>query len=90
MSNAIGFETLPAFPTPILGVGLPDAGAMNAELARAVLAHETEQPSKSHSTTGGWQSTWDVDAWAGASAIRLLAIGRNIVNAPPSIARASR
>jgi uncharacterized protein (TIGR02466 family) len=29
---------------------------------------------------GGWQSTWDMDRWGGASAIKLLAIGRNLAN----------
>jgi len=76
----IAFETLPAFPTPVLIVDVPAAAEMNVELARAVLAREQQQPSKSHSTLGGWQSTWDVDSWAGASAIKLLAIGRNVAN----------
>jgi uncharacterized protein (TIGR02466 family) len=76
----IAFETLPAFPTPLLIVDVPDGVEMNAELSRAVRAREKQQPSKSHSTLGGWQSTWDVESWAGASAIKLLAIGRNIAN----------
>ena len=81
MSRApIAFETVPAFPTPILRVEVPEAAAMNAELTERLLAREREQPSKSHSTLGGWQSTWDVDAWAGAGAIKLLAIGRNVAN----------
>lgn len=81
MSNArIAFETVAAFATPIMTVDVSDAAAMNAELTRVLLAREKEQPSKSHSTTGGWQSTWDVDSWAGAGAIRLLAIGRHIAN----------
>ena len=33
-----------------------------------------------HSNLGGWQSTWDMDRWGGAAAIKLLAIGRNLAN----------
>ena len=76
----IAFDTVPAFPTPILRIDVPDAEAMNVELSRILLAREREQPSKSHSTLGGWQSTWDVDTWAGAGAVKLLAIGRNVAN----------
>jgi uncharacterized protein (TIGR02466 family) len=76
----IAFETLPAFSTPILLVDVPDAAAMNAELVDTLLAREKEQSSKSHSTLGGWQSTWDIDSWAGAGATRLLAIGSTIAN----------
>ena len=73
-------ETMPAFSTPILLVDVPDAAAMNAELADALLAREKEQSSKSHSTLGSWQSTWDIDSWAGAGATRLLTIGSTIAN----------
>ena len=81
MSNQqLAFNTVAAFGTPIVVVDLPDGEQINASLLPALLKRETEQPSKSHSTLGGWQSTWDVDKWAGASAIKLLAIGRNIAN----------
>ena len=79
-SESIAFETIPAFSTPILLIDVPDAAAMNAELASVLLAREREAISKSHSTLGGWQSTWDVDAWAGAGAGRLLAIGCDVAN----------
>ncbi len=81
MSNQqLAFNTVAAFGTPIVVVDLPDGEQINASLLPVLLKRETEQPSKSHSTLGGWQSTWDVDKWAGASAIKLLAIGRNIAN----------
>ena len=81
MSNQqLAFNTVAAFGTPIVVVDLPDGQQINASLLPVLLKRETEQPSKSHSTLGGWQSTWDVDKWAGASAIKLLAIGRNIAN----------
>ena len=80
MSNQLAFNTVAAFGTPIVVVDLPDGEQINASLLPVLLKREAEQPSKSHSTLGGWQSTWDVDKWAGASAIKLLAIGRNIAN----------
>ena len=79
-SEPIPFETMAAFSTPILLVDVPDAVTMNAELVDVLLAREKEQSSKSHSTLGGWQSTWDVDSWAGAGATRLLTIGSTIAN----------
>ena len=81
MSNEpFAFETVAAFATPILVADIADAAQLNAALLPVLLKREAEQPSKSHSTLGGWQSTWDVDKWAGAAAIKLLAIGRNIAN----------
>ena len=74
------FTTVSAFATPILFVDVPDAAAMSAEFARAVLAREREQPSQSHSTLGGWQSTHDVDTWAGPCAAKLLAIACDVAN----------
>lgn len=80
MSSQLAFDTVAAFATPILVVDLPDGPQLNAALIPALLKREQEQPSKSHSTLGGWQSTWDVDKWAGPAAIKLLAVGRNIAN----------
>jgi len=79
-SEPIPFETMAAFSTPILLVDVPDAAAMNVELADVLLAREKEQSSKSHSTLGGWQSTWDIDSWAGAGTSRLLTVGSTIAN----------
>jgi uncharacterized protein (TIGR02466 family) len=81
MSNAQpAYDTVAAFATPIVVADIPDAAQLNAALLPVLLKREAEQPSKSHSTLGGWQSTWDVDKWAGAPAIKLLAVGRNIAN----------
>ena len=76
----LAFETVAAFPTPILVIDLPDGAQLNAALLPTLLKREAEQPSKSHSTLGGWQSTWDVDKWAGVPAIKLLAVARNVAN----------
>jgi uncharacterized protein (TIGR02466 family) len=80
IGEPIAFETVAAFTTPILLVDVPDAEAMNAELADVLLAREKEMSSKSHSTLGGWQSTWDIDTWAGAGTGRLLTIASTIAN----------
>ena len=68
------------FGTPVLIDELPDAAALNAELARTITAREQSHPGTQHSNLGGWQSDWEMDRWGGASAIKLLAIGRNTAN----------
>jgi len=72
------YQTVPLFPTPVLLVDVPDAERANGEWRRVLLERERSQPSQSHSTLGGRQSTWDVDRWAGAQALALLALARNI------------
>jgi uncharacterized protein (TIGR02466 family) len=78
--ESIAFETIPAFSTPIVLVDVPDAEAMNADLADALLAREKEKAGAPHSTLGGWQSTWDIDSWAGDGTTKLLTIGSTIAN----------
>ena len=68
------------FGTPVLIDELPDAAALNAELARTITAREQSHPGTQHSNLGGWQSDWEMDRWGGVSAIKLLAIGRNTAN----------
>lgn len=68
------------FGTPILIDELPDAAALNAELARMIAAREQSHPGTQHSNLGGWQSDWEMDRWGGVAAIKLLAIGRNTAN----------
>ena len=68
------------FGTPILIDELPDAAALNAELAKTITAREQSHPGTQHSNLGGWQSDWEMDRWGGAAAIKLLAIGRNTAN----------
>lgn len=79
-TGPIAFESIALFPTPILLVEIPDAARINAELSKILLAREKSQPSKSHSTTGGWQSTWDVDKWAGLGAMQILATARSVAS----------
>jgi uncharacterized protein (TIGR02466 family) len=68
------------FGTPVLIEELPDAAVLNAELAKTIMAREQSHPGTQHSNLGGWQSDWEMDRWGGASAIKLLAIGRNTAN----------
>ncbi|TAJ82160.1 2OG-Fe(II) oxygenase family protein [Reyranella sp.] len=79
-SSSLAFETVAAFATPIIVVDLPDGTQLNAALLPVLLKREAEQPSESRSTLGGWQSSLDLDKWAGAPAVKLLAIARNIAN----------
>jgi uncharacterized protein (TIGR02466 family) len=68
------------FSTPLITQDVPDADKLNVEL-RAVIAQRSKtHPSTQHSNLGGWQSSWDMDRWGGAPAIKLLAIGRNLAN----------
>ena len=74
------FETIPLFATPIVVSDVPDAAALNAELRKAIEQRQKAHPGTQHSNLGGWQSTWDMDRWGGAPAIKLLALARNLAN----------
>ncbi len=73
-------EIVPLFATPIVIYEVPDAAALNAELRKVIEQRAQSHPGTQHSNMGGWQSTWDMDRWGGAPALKLLAIGRNVAN----------
>jgi len=73
-------EIIPLFATPIVLFDVPDVAALNVDLRRVIGEREKSQPSTQHSNMGGWQSSWDMDRWGGAPALKLLAIGRNTAN----------
>jgi uncharacterized protein (TIGR02466 family) len=73
-------EIVPLFATPLVISDVTDATALNGELRRVILEREKSQASTQHSNLGGWQSSWDMDRWGGAPAIKLLAIVRNLAN----------
>lgn len=73
-------EIVPLFSTPLVIFDVPDAAPLNAELRRVIEQREKSHASTQHSNLGGWQSSWDMDRWGGAPAIKLLAIGRNVAN----------
>jgi len=59
---------------------VPDAAALNAELRQVIQQREKSHPSAQKSNLGGWQSSWDMDRWGGAAAVKLLAFARNLAN----------
>ena len=67
------------FSTPVARVELPDGAALNAALRETILARETARPTTRHSNMGGWQSSWDMGAWGGPAAQRLLEFAADIV-----------
>ena len=73
-------EVIPLFATPVAMTDVPDAARLNAELHKAIDLHRQTHAGTQHSNLGGWQSSWDMDRWGGAAAIKLLAIGRNTAN----------
>jgi uncharacterized protein (TIGR02466 family) len=72
------FDVAALFPTPVVMMEVPDAAALNAELRAVITARQKTHEGTQHSNLGGWQSSWDMDRWGGAPAIKLLAIGRNL------------
>ena len=73
-------EIVPLFSTPVVISDLPEAPALNVELRKVIAERQQAHPGIQHSNLGGWQSTWDMDRWGGAAAIKLLAHGRNLAN----------
>ena len=52
-------EVIPAFPTLVGRLRVPDAGAMNQELRALILAEEARYASLGRSNIGGWHSRTD-------------------------------
>jgi uncharacterized protein (TIGR02466 family) len=75
-----GPEVTTLFGTPVVLFDLPDAPALNAELRTVIIERQKTHPGTQHSNLGGWQSSWDMERWGGAPAIKLLAFGRNTAN----------
>ena len=73
-------ELVSLFATPLVIHDVPDAAKLNADLRRVIEEREKSHPGKQASNLGGWQSTWDMDRWGGAPALKLLAIARNVAN----------
>ena len=73
-------QVVPLFATPLVVVDVPDAETLNTELRAVIEERESSHPTTQKSNIGGWQSSWDMDRWGGAAALRLLATARNIAN----------
>ncbi len=74
----INAEIRSYFATPVVLAMLPDAAALNLELERIILEREQKEEGVQHSNLGGWQSSWDFEAWGGAAAKRLLDAAREL------------
>lgn len=68
------------FATPVVLAEMPDAGRLNVELSKAILAKESEGPGVHHSNLGGWQSSWDIETWGGPAAKAVLDYGRGLAS----------
>ncbi len=68
------------FATPVAVVRVPDHETVNAKLRASILAYEESTPSNDHSNLGGWQSSWDLDAWGGDTAKYLLTFARQLAD----------
>jgi uncharacterized protein (TIGR02466 family) len=73
-------EVLRLFPTPVVVATIPNAGSVNAELKRIILARESVQQSVERSNQGGWQSSWDMHEWGGAPLQTVMAHARAVVD----------
>lgn len=78
MSQGPDVATL--FGTPVVSFHLPEAETLNTELRAVIAERQSKHPGTQHSNLGGWQSSWDMERWGGAPAIKLLAFGRNTAN----------
>ena len=65
MTQGLNVNIQNLFPMPVGVAILPNAGALNLELGKLILARERTQESCSHSNLGGWQSSWDIAEWGG-------------------------
>lgn len=75
-----GPEVARLFATPVVSFDLPDSQALNTALRAAIDERQKAHPGEQHSNLGGWQSSWDMESWGGAPAIKLLAWARNLAN----------
>ena len=76
----VGPEIISLFATPVVIFEVPAATELNVELRKVIDQRRQADAGTRHSNLGGWQSTWDMDRWGGAAAVKLLAIGRNTAN----------
>jgi uncharacterized protein (TIGR02466 family) len=73
-------EVTTLFGTPVVLFDVPEAQALNVELRTTIVERQKAHSGTQHSNLGGWQSSWDMERWGGAPAIKLLAFGRNTAN----------
>jgi len=76
----LNIDIQPLFATPVAVALHPEAAALNPDLKRTILAQEKKAPSTQHSNLGGWQSTWDMQAWGGEATAHIVEAARAIAN----------
>lgn len=72
----IGIKGL--FATPVAAVDIPDAAALNADLAARILKRRDETPSVQASNAGGWHSDRELAVWGGEPANTILDIAKGV------------
>lgn len=70
-ASSMVYKRLNLFPTPLIIDELEDAGALNAELERAIRDRMLAEPGIKRSNLGGWHSNTDLLKWGGAAASRI-------------------
>jgi len=78
--NTAKIDLRSLFPTPIAIVRVPGFEAINEQLKASILAYEDSSPSNDHSNLGGWQSSWDLDAWGGEAGELVLSFARQLAD----------
>jgi uncharacterized protein (TIGR02466 family) len=76
-------EVVPLFATPLVVFDVPDAVALNVELRRAIEERVRTHPSTHKSNTGGWQSSWELLAYARNLANRMTADQQGVAGQGP-------
>lgn len=79
-TNTAKIDLRPLFPTPVAVVRMPGFESVNEQLSASILSYEESTPSNDHSNLGGWQSTWDLDAWGGEAGELVLAFARQLAD----------
>lgn len=80
MDAPSSIQTDQLFATPLFRRVYPDAAALNADLARIILARAASQPGQRKSNAGGWQSSEDMHQWPGEAVKTLVGRAAELVN----------
>ncbi len=80
MKTPVNVAVRGLFATPVAAIEAPDAATRNAALRAAILRRRAEAPSVQASNAGGWHSDREIETWAGAPALEVLALAREMAN----------
>jgi uncharacterized protein (TIGR02466 family) len=73
-------DILKLFSTPLVMAEVPAADKINQALTDIILARAESDPGTQHSNLGGWQSTWDMQDWAGPPLKKVLQAARSLAD----------